>query len=182
MNEEELARQSPASLRIAEAEYFLQGYVKHCGPPIDSYFGMVCCFDAFLFALVSVEDMLKPDTRKRLNEDSFFKFIKALRNITAHHSILAAPIPGNKFQRPFSRIIHTSVGGDPNDSSRLVFRFDILRSIFDAIERERLQEAKTLGIARDCLSALEARGSGKVFLEDIMEQALAAARAVLADA
>ena len=66
MNEEELARQSPASLHIEEAEYFLHGYIEHCGPLIDSYFGMVCSFDAFLFALVSVEEMLKPDTRKRL--------------------------------------------------------------------------------------------------------------------
>ena len=182
MQEEELSRLSPAGLRLAEAEYFLREYVKHCGPPIDSYFGMVCCFDAFLFALVSVEEMVGKDIRERLNANSSFRFLKALRNITTHHSVLAASIQGNKFERPFSRIITTCVGSAPNDSSRLRLRFEVLRSIFDAVEAEREQEARTLAIARDFLLALEAGGGGVVFLEEIMEQALDAAKCVMGNA
>ena len=180
MKEEELGRQSPASLRLAEAEYFLWEYIRHCGPPIDSYFKMVCYFDAFLFSLVSVEEMIGEEGKRQLQTDVSFRFLKALRNISTHHSILAAPIQG-KFERPFSRRVTVSVGGSPNDSSRLSLRFDVLRQIFDVVEAERKQEAKTLGLAREFVNDLEASGKD-VFLEEIMQHAFNSAKGVLANA
>lgn len=175
MTEEELGGQTPAALRLAEAEYFLREYVRHCGPPRDWYFAMVCSFDAFLFSLVSVEEMVDEATKTELQAGSDFRFFKALRNITTHHSILAAPIAG-KFERPFSRVITDGNIGEA--SSRLRLRFDVLRRIFDAVENERKNEAATLRVAREFVAELEAAGN-RGFLEDIMEQALHSVKRVL---
>jgi len=179
MKEEELAQQTPASLRLAQAEYFLGEYIRHCGPPVDSYFGMVCCFDAFLFAFVSVEEMVNEEMKKKLNEDSKFRFFKALRNITTHHSILSAPIDG-KFLRPFSRSIEMSVGNTQNESSRLSLNFNVLREILDAVELERKQERYTIAYAREFLKEMEDTGN-KVFIEDLMRNTLDSIKQMLAN-
>ncbi len=139
---------------------------------------MVGYFDAFLFALASVHDMAPQLVRNKLDDIGVFRFFKVLRNVTAHHSVLAATIAGNKFQRPFSRHMSISIGGSPNDSSRLVFRLDILHDILNAVEKEWPPEKKNLNVARDFINTLEARKS-HVFLEEIMSEAVTAAKSVL---
>jgi hypothetical protein len=179
VDEQTLANTPPALLRLMHAEHFLAEYVRHSGPPVDSYWLMVGYFDAFLFALASVHDMASQLIRDKLATISTFRFFKALRNVTAHHSVLAATVTGSKFQRPFLRHVSVSVGGPPNDSSRLVFRLDVLRQILDAVENERPHEKRNLDIARGYINELEARRT-HVFLEDVMSEALAAAKAVVA--
>jgi len=90
MQETEIPEQHPATPRYKEAEYFLSQFIKNCGPPIDSYFLMVCYFDAFLFALVSIEEMLSKDTRTVLQEkdetqshSSTVWFLRAVRDDTS---------------------------------------------------------------------------------------------------
>lgn len=178
MDEQTLANTPPALLRLTHAEYFLAEYVKHSGPPVDSYWLMVGYFDAFLFALASVHDMAPQLIRDKLATISVFRFFKALRNVTAHHSVLAATVAGSKFPRPFSRHASDSIGGQPNASSRLVLRLDVLRQILDAVEKERPNEKKNLDMARDFINALEARQS-HVFLQDIMSEAVTAAKSVV---
>lgn len=102
LTEPELAASTPVSLRLAEAEYFLSQFRAHCGPPRDSYFLMICYLDAFLFSLVSVEDIISRK-RKKLNECLVFKFLKAARNVTTHQLVLAAPSRQGEHTRPFSR-------------------------------------------------------------------------------
>ena len=92
---------------------------------------------------------------------------------------LGAALADSKFPRPFSRVISESIGGAPNNSSRLRLRFDVLRSIFDAVEKERPREAKTLEFARTFLHELENRGVKQVFLEELMAQGLELVRGIL---
>ena len=182
MDEPTLSKTPPARLRLRHADHFLAQYKLHSGPPIDAYWLMVGYFDAFLFSLATVWDMSDSSVRAKLESISSFRFFKALRNVAAHHSILAADVTGSKFPRPFSREVNVfSVEGAPNDSSRLFFRLDVLRQILDAVELERPHEKKNIDIARDYISELETRG-GRVYLEDIMAESIHAVDAVLPQA
>jgi hypothetical protein len=175
MQEPEMPTLTTAQLRYREAEYFYSEFIANSGPPRDSYFKMVCYFDAFLFALVSVEEMIDDSAKARLRDIDVFRFVKALRNITMHHSVLAAPQPGAKFERPFFRHLWESIGGAPVASAKLGIRFDIFRGIFDAIEAERPTEKHTLNPARDYLLKLESR-TQPIFLESVLFDALSAVK------
>lgn len=164
-----------AQLRYREAEFFYSQFIANSGPPRDSYFHMICYFDAFLFALVSVEEMIDDTAKSHLRGIDVFRFVKALRNITMHHSVLAAPQPGAKFERPFSRHISESIGGVSEAPAELAIRYDIFRGIFDAIETERPFEKKNLKAVRKYLSKLENRAQ-PVFLEPVLLDALNAVK------
>jgi len=170
---------SPAQLRYNEAYHFFQQFIIFSGPPRDSYFRMVCYFDAFLFALVSIEEMVDDTAKDHLRDVEVFRFVKALRNITMHHAVLGASLTGARFDRPFSRHISECVGGDPEISAKLAIRYDAFRSIFDAIEAERPGEKRTLNAARKYLSELEGRAQ-PVFLEPVLLDALRAVASIVA--
>lgn len=172
LSEQEMGALDPAAFRVAEARYHLQQFGIHCGPPVDSYFQMVVHFDAFLFALVAVEEMLSAEQRKVLRASKPFAFVKALRNVTAHHSVLGVVLPGAKFGRPFYRRISTSLGGTPNDASRLILKPALLHEIFAAMEREPQSNRKLIALARTALAELE-RAAGEHDLEGILDDALA---------
>jgi hypothetical protein len=104
MQETDMSTFTPAQLRYHEAKYFYSQFIANSGPPYDDYFKMVCYFDTFLFSLVSVEEMIDESDRNRLLKIDVFRFVKALRNITMHHSVLAAPQPGAKFERPKEKV------------------------------------------------------------------------------
>jgi len=178
MDELQLSRASPEALRVSHAEYFLRQYVQHSGPPIDSYWLMIGYFDAFLFALASVYDMSPKTTRGKLNGVQVLKFFVALRNISAHHSVLSAGAKGSKFPRPFSRAVSMSAGGAPANSSRLFFRFDVLGQILDAVELEWPKAKKNIETARRHIGTLVKRGT-PVYLEDQMRDAIAAIRCIV---
>lgn len=171
MQETEMVLLTTAQLRYREADYFYTQFLAHCGPPHDSYFQMVCYFDSFLFALTSVEEMVDTSSKATLRDVEVFRFIKALRNITMHHSVLAAPQPGAKLVRPFSRQISESVGGIQSSSAKLAIKYSNFREIFDYIEVKRPSEKRTLDVARDYLAKLEA-GSQPVYLETVLYDAL----------
>ena len=178
MYEIEISTALPARLRYSHAEYFRNQYIIHCGPPIDSYWLMIGYFDAFLFSLASVYDMADRPVQIQLEKIDSFRFFKALRNITAHHSILAATVSGNKFPPPFSRILSLSIGGPRDDSARMFLRLDQLRDILDAVELERPSEKRNIDAARNYISQLESKGT-KLYLENLMTEALSAVNAVL---
>jgi hypothetical protein len=179
MQEQKMAALTTAQLRYCEAEYFYSQFTANCGPPRDSYFKMVCYFDAFLFALVSIEEMIDDSVKERLRKIDVFLFVKALRNITMHHSVLAARQPGGKFERSFNRHISEILGGAPEASSKLAIRYDIFRGIFDAIEVERPAEKYTLNAARDYLSKIESQAQ-PIFLDSVLLDALSAVKAFIA--
>jgi len=96
-------RLSPAQFRCKQAECMLDLYVESKGEAYDSYFDMNCFLDAFLFMLVSVEDIAPPNVSANFRKEPAFVFLKQLRNLTTHHAIAAGSIQGSKFLRPLSR-------------------------------------------------------------------------------
>ncbi|MCB1569806.1 MAG: hypothetical protein KDI72_01790 [Xanthomonadales bacterium] len=175
MDEISLSKLTPAALRLSHAEYFLDQYRAHMGPPIDSYWLMIGYFDAFLFALASVFDMSDRRLRGKFKGNQPLSFFVALRNITAHHSVLASSGLGSKFARPFSRAVGLSAGGPPNDSSRLFFRLDVLERILDAVLIEWPKAEKNVKAAKRHIEMLR-RQPGRIYIEDQMQHALEAAR------
>jgi hypothetical protein len=179
MQETDMAALNSGSLRWREAEYFLEQYIKHCGPPVDSYFHMVCYLDAFLFAFISIEEVVSDSIRGNIRRNDSFLFLKALRNTNAHHIILGIGLEDSKFHSPISRVLSLSVGGEPNNSSKLKFRFDDLRQIFANIEIERLGERRTLEGARRFMTVMEAQNRDTDFLESFMREGLNEVQAFL---
>jgi hypothetical protein len=164
-DENELSALSPSKLRFAEAEHFLNLFIKSCAPPKDWYFETISYADAFLFTLISVEEMVEDTVCQALRSKPVFRFLKAMRNVTTHHSVLASVAPGSKLPRPFSRHMVNDI------SARLCFRFDILRQIFDVVEKERPFEKKALDRARIFIAEKEA-AVDKVYLEDVFFEGL----------
>jgi hypothetical protein len=173
IQEDRMSGMTPAQLRLAEAEYFYLQFLKHsrCG---DCYFLMVSYFDSFLYALITIEEMIVKNLQLRLRDIPEFAFLKELRNINTHHSVLAAVTNNSKFSRPFSR--HIDSGGPQGDSSKLFFQADSLRrAIFDEIEKEnkgKKGRLKNLKAARKALDLLENNAAGE--LGDIMKKGLEA--------
>ena len=172
----------PANLRCHEAEYFFHCFLRACGGPDhhDDYFTMIAFFDAYLFSIVSIEDMVAKDERALLHNIDLFRFLKALRNVTSHHSVLAGPSIGWKFERPFSRHVSENFSKGVPIPAKLELRFDVLRRIFDAVQQERPRERKTLDRARAYMSRLEAE-QAPVFIDTVMREGIVVVRASLAN-
>jgi hypothetical protein len=119
-----------AHLRIHEAVYFLDEFKKHCGSPAsrhDSSFHWLAYSDAFLMALLSIQDFIGPKKRAKLLQGyeeakkrkgiklkhyspNPLLVLKLMRNRTVHHCVLAAPGQGAG-KGSVSRIINLNVGG-----------------------------------------------------------------------
>ena len=101
---------NPAQFRCNEASYFFDKYRHHSGLnglAHDSYKKMVYFFDASLFAIISIEGLLADDDKEVLRNQKVFRFLKALRNINTHPSVLAASLFSSKFERSFSHILRS---------------------------------------------------------------------------
>lgn len=171
MNEREMTEASAAELRLKEAEYFYEQFLRHSGPGTDNYFLMVAYFDAFLPTLTSVEEMVGEAAKEALRNNEGFRLLKALRNINYHHSVLAAIVNNSKFERPFSRIITAVIGAGEADPVKLRLRFDVLRAIFAKVCDERPGEGKTLDMATEVLNGLE-QSNREIYLDEIMRTSL----------
>ena len=178
MREEELALLTSAQLRRSEAEYFCSQFVKACGPP-DSYFRMISYFDAFLFTLVSIEEIVDDSRKVALRANDTFRFVKALRNVTAHHSILASSQPDSKFVRPLRRELKVGVGISGIDEGKLSINFVRFREIFDAVQAERPGERHTLDAARKYLDHLETQPQ-PIYIEHVLHHVLSEVAQIVA--
>jgi hypothetical protein len=76
LDENQVSKSSPAELRLHEAVFFYNRFRDACGPPRDSYFEMISFFDAFLFALTSIEEMLSPTDKSKLHATDVFMFLR----------------------------------------------------------------------------------------------------------
>ncbi len=179
MLETEMAPLSTPQLRYREALYFYTQFTAHCGPPQDSYFHMICYFDSFLYALASIEEMVDDNAKAQLRSSDAFRFIKALRNISAHHCVLASSQQDSKFVRPFARHLSNNVGGIETSSGKLAINYDRFLEIFDKVEAEVRREKYTLDAARTYLTLLKSKNQ-PVFLEDVLHDSLLAVHAVVA--
>lgn len=172
LTEQELSQASPARIRLKESEYLYRQFLSYCGPPVNSYFPMNVYLDAFLFCSVSIEEMVPKDLGEKLNSTDVFKFLKAARNATTHHSPLAAPAGAQTlgFLRPFNRHVSESVGKGPS-SSRLCLNVKAFEEVFELAAAKYRKGSKTLQAGKNYLSRLDSEKEN-VFIEGIMRDAL----------
>ncbi|MCH6485313.1 hypothetical protein MMG85_17310 [Pseudoxanthomonas sp. LH2527] len=167
----EFAEMSAPLLRFTEAKYLFEQFKSARNAEVNyGLFLLTAYFDSLLFCLVSVEEMVDESARKNLRSIKSFLFLKALRNITTHHSVLSG-VKG-KFPRPVSRIVSVGVGCRPEFSEQFVLIPERLREIFDKILAERRGEKHTLQGAREYLDQLEASGT-RIMLVDTVQSAIA---------
>ena len=167
----EFATMSAAKLRLTEAQYLFEQFkAVRNAEPNHGLFLLTVYFDSLLFCLISIEEMVDTATKSTLRQIDSFRFFKALRNITSHHSVLSG-IHG-KFDRPISRNISVHMGGQAEFSEQFFLLPDKLRTIFDSVEKERQREKPNLDAARVYLSTLETSGK-QIMLVDLVENAIA---------
>lgn len=167
----EFAELSPSRLRLKEAEFFLE-QLKHAGT-VDhnkTLFLMTAYFDAFIFCYVSIEEMLTGEKKEEIRALGVFRFFKALRNISMHHSILTG-IKDSKFERPIGRVLHIGVGCTVAETAKFFLLPTKLSAIFDALLIERPKEKYTIEPAREFLNQL-IQSNEQIFLVALMQQAL----------
>ncbi len=157
------------NLRWAEAEYFLNQYISNTGPH-DSYFLMICYLDAFLYTLISIEELVNQSVRNELHQKDAFLFLKALRNTNAHHIVLGARLKDSKFSHPVTPDI--TIDESPYTFTELRLEFDGLRQIFTAIEKQRPGEKRTLDGARRFMALLESQNRNTDVIENFMREGL----------
>jgi hypothetical protein len=154
-------------LRLTEARYLFDRFKSaRNAKPNHGLFLLTVYFDAFLFCLVSIEEMVDTATRDKLRALPSFLFFKALRNIATHHSVLSG-VKG-KFSRPISRIVSVGVGCSVEFSEQFFLLPDKLRAIFDAVLQERPGQRRTIEAARNYLSQIEASGK-QIMVVDLIQ-------------
>jgi hypothetical protein len=175
MIETELQSATAQELRLSHASYFHKCYLTHCGPPKDSYFLMIGYFDAFLFSLSSLFDLADKRTRKKLDKSSLLRFMKVLRNISTHRSVLAAPGDKGEYIRPMMRVVGTTMGtSELSDTSQLYFNYYQLREIIEKYAAVRTKEVKNIEACYQIINDLESRKE-QPELGELMKEALDAA-------
>lgn len=139
---------------------------------------MTTYFDAFLFCYVSIEEMVEESQKDKLRALGVFRFMKALRNISTHHSVLTG-IKDSKFQRPIARVVSIGVDCKVPETAKFFVHPDRLNEIFDAILVERPFEVRTVEPARDFLRE-RSKSASTLYVADLMKMAISEAGAYVA--
>lgn len=172
----EFSTMSAPELRMSEVRYLFDRFkAARNSQPNCGLFLLTVYFDSLLFCVISIEEMVEPGTRRELRSLNSFSFLKALRNITGHHSILSSS--SGKFDKPVSRVVSVGVGCTPEFSEQLVLRPEKMKAVLQALIAERPQERYTVEKARQHLAALQENGSD-LFLVKIIEEAIAEVESV----
>jgi hypothetical protein len=163
---------SPARVRLLESRHLFEQFkLARNSKPNHGLFLLTTYFDALLFCLVSVEEMVPADTRQRLRSLDSFLFFKALRNITTHHIVLSGA--KGKFERPIARVVSVGVGCTPDFSEQFYVIAEQLEAIFDAVLIERPGERTTIEGARRYLASVVAQGDTPIMLVGLVGGVLA---------
>ena len=166
----QFAKMSPALLRLSEARYLFDQFKSaRNSEPNHGLFLLTVYFDAFLFCLVSIEEMVDTATRDKLRTTQSFIFFKALRNIATHHSVLSG-IQG-KFERPIARLVSVGVGCSVEFPEQFFLVPEKLKTAFDVVLQERPRERRTIEAARNHLSQLETSGR-EIMIVDLIQAAI----------
>jgi hypothetical protein len=164
----------PSQLRLKESEFYLQQLKKAGNADYQStLFLMTAYFDAFVFAYISIEEMLPLEKKELLRATKIFRFFKALRNISTHHSVLTG-IKGTKFERPIERHVTVGVGCQVHDAVKFFLVPEKLNAIFDAVLAERPKEVHTIEPARQFLEEIS-HSDDTIYVVDLMQSAISEA-------
>ncbi len=157
------------NFRWKEAEYFLNSYIGNRGPHHDS-FSMVCSFDAFLYTLISIEEVVSETIRVTLRKSDAYLFLKALRNANAHHFVLVVEMKDSNFPNPTSHEL--TINESPYTFYKIRLLFDKLRQVFADIEKRRPREKNTFDGARRFMTTLESQNTDSDLIENLMREGL----------
>src|SRR6056297_1906356 len=158
---------TPTELRLAESKHLYEQFRESGRADHDqTLFLMTMFFDSFLFCLISIEEMTSVAKKDLLRETQIFRFFKALRNISTHHSILTG-LKDNKFPRPIARVVSLGVRTGVEDAAKFYIIPEKLSHIFDEVVKERPRERKTIDSARAFLNTLDA-SEDLIYVADLM--------------
>ena len=164
----------PAILRHEEAIYLCSEFLSHCVSPKESTFHMITYLDSFLFCFISIEEMVSDEDKILLKKSPIFNFLKAARNVTAHHVILAAPKQKDNFKYPFFRSVRVSLNlRTGHKSGQTILRLNIIqfRETFSTAS-EHPRGKSTLKLAEPYLKIKESTGIGEILFEEVMKEGL----------
>ena len=162
---------SPAYVRLQETRQLFDDFKSaRNAKPNHGLFLLTTYFDALLFCLVSVEEMVPVQIRQVLRSLDSFLFFKALRNITTHHIVLSG-FKG-KFERPIARVVSVGVGCTPELSEQFYVIPERLEAIFDAVLAGRPSERGTIEGARRYLASVVAQGNKQILLVALIDGVL----------
>jgi len=176
----------PIQVRLGEAHFFLERFVEACSPPASGGVSPVAYGDAFLWALVSCEDLVSEHKRNTLRSSHAFCLLKALRNLTVHRSVILALRQRGGARKPFVRSVTYTVGGPPRGQLIYQLRIDRVRQCFNnLLRRERnsnkkrhARSVRAVREARCYLSALKKAGRDSVPLQDVFREGLEAVQRI----
>jgi hypothetical protein len=167
----EFIEMSPARVRLQETRQLFEHFKSaRNSKPNHGLFLLTTYFDALLFCLVSIEEMVPVDTRHRLRSLDSFLFFKALRNITTHHIVLSGA--KGKFERPIARVVSVGVGCTPEFSEQFYVIPEQLEAIFVAVSIERPRDRATIEGARRYLASVVAQGDKPIMLVAMVDGVL----------
>ena len=163
---------SPAALRLHEALYFLRRFEHACGSEstVDSWLEWIANADAFIMALVSVENMVNAKAKDSLRALDSFIFLKATRNATVHALPWFAPKQRKGATAPTRRAIYLGAGAK---TFRWVRPMNSIAAIRRTLTRQRKKDSpKNIDGARRFLTRLRRRnGQDNFLLIDVFKEA-----------
>lgn len=169
---------NPSELRLREASFLVDRFFEACNAEHnDTLFLMTTYFDSFLFCFVSIEEMVSSEQRVALRESNLFRFIKALRNISTHHSILTGS-KTNRFPRPIARILSVGVGCVPKQNAEFYIKDKTLHEIFDKILDKRPQEKHNIPPAKKFLKE-RAENKERILISELLCESIELVKVVL---
>jgi len=172
---------TPAELRLHEALYFLRMFERGCGSreTMDSWLEWIANADAFVMALISVENLVSQKRKRALNDLDSFGFLKATRNATVHELPWFASKQSRRATAPTRRAISLVVGSEPG---RFVEPMNSIDAVLTTLKRRRRKwkwEKNTIKAARRYLRAMKRKtDNDNFFVIDVFKETFDAAAKV----
>jgi hypothetical protein len=175
--DEILDKWSPAELRLHEALYFLRMFEHACGSEasMDRWLEWIANADAFVMALISVENLVSKEHKKDLNSLDAFRFLKAMRNATVHEMPWFAPRQARGATAPTRRAIYLMAGAKIGRWVKTMNSIDAVRTTLNRRKQKYKQERDNVEAARRYLRTLKRKtGNDNFFVIDVFKETFAA--------
>lgn len=177
--EEDLVRLPVKEFRFHEAFLCYEFFRLACGrqplklinhTPQESQFQWITFADLFLTTLISIEELVSQNTKSALEASDLYRFIKQLRNMTVHHTVLGARRHRNKVKPLVHRIYN--MGGPHGNHVDPKLNFARIRGYFTRFQRTHRRHGQHIPGARNFLNAWQGQGKDCVILWELFEAGL----------
>lgn len=170
----------PKEFRFHEAFYAYEMFRAACGQqPValqginahENQFLWITYADVFLAMLVSIEELVPKAAYSALHAQDLYRFVKQLRNITVHKTVLGARRHKHKSPPLVGRIYYEGGGASYVDPKINFSR--IKTELSRIVRREPKAFQKHVGASRSYVRELEKADKPAVVLTQLFEEALA---------